>query len=145
MSEFPDADYPDFEKVVGVLLRPLVAKDSHIGNHLVIEFDQVVEAIGQLDTPFITIRKRGGPIDGDDFTAYPNIEVSCWGKSRQVVVAAEAKVVRLILQSAGEEVDGALIDSAEDITGGEESVLENPDDRCIIRMFRLGFRPQYQD
>ncbi|WNM69941.1 tail terminator [Rhodococcus phage GuyFagieri] len=144
MSEWHEAPYPDFEKVVGVLLRPLVAYDEHIGNFLVAGYDQIAATMED-GTPFITILKRGGPIDPDDFTAYPLIEVSCWGKSRPVAVKAEADVLRLMMSAAATEVDGALIDSVEDLTGSEEVNLENPDDRCVTRMFRLGFRPQYPD
>lgn len=144
MSEIPtNIVIPDFEKVIGALLRPLVVHDNDIGNFLVLDYD---EQIGNHDTPFITIRERGGEFDMDDFTSYPNIEVSSWGKTRSVARNTNAQVQLLILQVAGEEVDGVLIDSAEDVTGSEEpSGLENPDDRCVTRMFRLGFRPQYQD
>ena len=148
MSEWHDGEYPDFEKVVGARLLPLVKYPEHIGNFLVFEFDQIEEAWQNDDDermPFITIRHRGGPVDPDDFTAYPLIEVSCWGKSRPVAVRADQDVLRLMMSAAAEEVAGALIDSVEDLTGSEEVNLENPDDRCKTRLFRLGFRPQYPD
>lgn len=144
MSEIPiNMEIPDFEKVIGALLRPLVVHDADIGNFLIVNYDEQIE---NHDTPFITIRERGGAFDLDDFTSYPNIEVSCWGKSRSVARSTAASTFVLVLQAAGEEVEGVLIDSAEDVTGAEEpGDVSNNDDRCVTRMFRLGFRPQYQD
>lgn len=143
MSEYPpNVTWPDPERVVGSIVRPLVGHDAHIGNFLIVEYD---EQVGDQDMPFITVRERGGVIDDDDFTSYPNVEVSCWGKTRAVARSTMSEATRLVLQSGGTEVDGVLVDSAEDITGAEEPVLENPDDRCLTKMFRLGFRPIYQD
>ena len=143
MSEYPDnVTWPDPEKVVGTIVRPLVGHDAHVGNFLVVDYD---EQIGDQDQPFITVRERGGVIDDDDFTSYPNVEVSCWGKTRSVARSTMSEATKLVLQSGGTEVDGVLVDSAEDITGSEEPVLENPDDRVLTKMFRLGFRPIYQD
>lgn len=143
MSDYPDnVEWPDPEKVVGTLVRPIVAFDEHVGNFLIADYD---EQIAPIDTPFITVRERGGSIDPDDFTSYPLVEVSCWGKTRLVARNAMKQALSVILQSGGTEVNGELVDSAEDMTGAEEPVLENPDDRCVTRMFRLGFRPIYQD
>jgi hypothetical protein len=143
MSEYPDdVLWPDPEKVVGALLLPIVARPEDIGKFLIAEY---VELIADHDTPFITVRERGGQIDPDDFTSYKNVEVSCWGKTRSVARSAMDRAVQLVLGSGGTEVIGALVDSAEDVTGAEEPVLENPDDRCLTRMFQLGFRPIYQD
>lgn len=143
MSEYPDnVTWPDPEKVVGTIVRPLVGHDAHVGNFLVVDYD---EQIGDQDQPFITVRERGGVIDQDDFTSYPNVEVSCWGKTRSVARNTMSEATKLVLQSGGTEVNGVLVDSAEDITGSEEPVLENPDDRVLTKMFRLGFRPIYQD
>lgn len=142
-GDYPDnVEWPDAEKVVGALVLPHVEDEADIGNFLIVDYD---EQIANHDRPFITVRERGGSIDQDDFTSYPNIEVSCWGKSRTVARSTANRVLSTVLQSGGSEVIGALIDSAEDVTGAEEPVLENPDDRCITRMFRLGFRPIYQD
>jgi len=146
MSNYPEGlDYPDPEKVVGAILRPAVENDFDIGNFLVVDFEQVEEYIGNTDRLFVTVRERGGSGIADDFTNYPNVEVSCWGKSRSVARNGMDQVLKLVLQSGGTEVDGVLVDSAEDVTGAEEPVLENPDDRCLTRMFQLGFRPNYQD
>lgn len=144
MSEFPDADYGDIEKAVGVLLRPLVAENEHIGNFLIAEYDQIADPVELYGKPFIVLQLRGGPIDLDDFTWYANVEVSCWGKTRQVAVDATRDATRLILQAAGEEVGGVLIDNVEDSTGPQWQFLENPDDRCMTRVFEFALRPQYQ-
>lgn len=146
MSGMDDTDFADMEKAVGALLLPIVQDPDHIGNFLVIEYDQVGALLDATDKPFITIRERGGVLDSDTFTSYTNIEVSCWGKSRQVARKAAKDSFRLLMQCEdGAEVDGVLIDGVEDMTGAEEVSLENPDDRCVTRMFQLSSRPQYQD
>jgi len=149
MAEYPDATWPDYEKVVGALLRPLVADNSHIGN-LLVDYDSQVgdiiidgEPVERMETPRITIHERGGAVDPDDFTAFPRVEVACWAKKRQLARDTATSVTTLMLHSGGTEVAGALIDSVEDSTGSEELSLENPDDRCIIKLFTMGFRPQY--
>ncbi len=147
-GEYPDADWPDVERVVGVLLRPLVSADEYLGNFVVLDYDQ---QIGDANTPFITIHERGGELNSDDFTYFARIEVECWGKNRAVARSTMTKVMRIVLGSGGSEVAvpgdpvPSLIDMAEDTTGAEERALENPDDRCVTRMFTLGFRPMYQD
>lgn len=143
-SQYPEMVYPDIEKAVGRLLRPLVADDGHIGNFVIIEFDQVSEVIGALETPFISIRLRGGPIDSDDFTWYPNIEVSCWGRTRSVAQDAAFEATRLIMSTGGEECGGVGIDGVEDVTGPEEQMFDSRDERAMRRMFQLAIRPEYQ-
>lgn len=144
MSEYPDEGYGDIEKAIGALLRPLVAEDWHIGNFLVAEYDQIREPVEASGTPFITIICRGGPIDPDDFTWYADVEVSCWGKTRQVAVSTADQATRLILQAGGEEIDGIGIDAVEDVTGPNWTSVQNPDDRGLTRVFQLALRPQYQ-
>lgn len=148
-SDFPEAvHYPDIEKVLGVLLRPLVEKDSYIGNFVISDYDQdaIDEDTGQVtDSPFIEIHRRGGEYDPDDFSYYPNVEILFWGKSRSVANDTAAKGSILIHGCGGAEIDGVLIDLAEDATGDEEIRQNNFDDRCVTRQFRLGYRPIYPD
>ncbi len=142
MAEYPDAEDPDFERLVGIVLRPLVTKDDHIGNFLVVDFEQISEVLGETDVPFITIRKRGGTRDVDDFTLYANIEVSCWGKSREVAQGTGRKAVKLLLAlDGGSEIDGVLIDTVEDAAGSEEII--EVDDRQDTQLFTIGARPLY--
>lgn len=149
MSEYPDnATDPDFEKLVGVLLRPLVSDDSHIGNFLVVDYDQIEELLEGEDQPedpaFITIRKRGHNRDVDDFTITANIEVSCWGKTRSTAQGTAREAIKLLLQcDGGSEIDGVLIDTVEDMTGSEE-VIET-DDRRDVQLVAIGARPIYED
>lgn len=143
MAEYPDADEPDFERLVGHLLRPLVSQDNHIGNFLVVDFEQISPVLGEADVPFITIRKRGGTRDVDDFTLFANIEVSCWGKSREVAQGTARSAAKLLLAcDGGSEIDGVLIDTVEDAAGSEE-VIE-VDDRQDTQLFTIGARPLYQ-
>ena len=141
MSEIPD--FPDTEKCLGTLLQPLVAHPTHIGNFVVYDYD---EQIGDQDTPFIEIHRRGGPLDMATFTDWPVIEVSCWGKSRTVAMDTMRGVVRLVLlNNAGCHFDmgGAMYDSVEDVTGEQESESNNPDDRCVTRTFQFECRPKF--
>lgn len=138
-------DFPDVEKCVAALLRPIVADDNHIGNFVIADFDDVIEA-GQGDTPHIEIHRRGGRPDMATFTDWPLVEVLCWGKSRSVAVGAARDVVRLLVLNnpdghfmAGE----GFFDSVEDVTGSEEISSENPDDRCVSMTFELSCRPMY--
>lgn len=143
MSDFPeDVEWPDGEKVAGELLRPLVVHDNDIGNFLIVNY---TEQIANHDTPFITIRERGGYEDVDDFTSYQNIEVSCWGKSRNVARTTARKALAIMLNAGGEEVNGITVDSTEDVTGAEEPMLDNPDNRCVTRLIKMAFRPIYGD
>ena len=141
MSEIPD--FPDTEKCVGALLRPLVEHDADIGNFVVYNYD---EQIGDQDNPFIEIHRRGGPTDMATFTDWPVIEVSCWGKSRTVAMDTMKGVVRLVLlNNAGCHFDmgGAMYDSVEDVTGEQEAESNNPDDRCVTRTFQFECRPMF--
>lgn len=143
-SQYPEMVYPDVEKAVGRLLRPLVADDGHIGNFIIVEFDQVSAVIGELETPFIGIRLKGGPIDSDDFTWYPNIEVSCWGRTRSVAQGAAFDATRLVMSTGGEECGGVGIDSVEDVTGPEEQMFDSRDERAMRRIFQFAIRPEYR-
>lgn len=149
MSEYPDnGKDPDFEKLVGIVLRPLVPSDDHIGNFLIVDYDQVVEILEGEDAPedpaYITIRKRGHNRDVDDFTITANIEVSCWGKTRSTAQGTAREAIRLLLQhDGGSEIDGVLIDTVEDMTGSEE-VIET-DDRRDVQLVAIGARPIYED
>lgn len=141
MSNWPeDVEWPDGEKLAGALLRPLVVHDNDIGNFLIVDYN---EQIANHDTPFITVRERGGYEDPDDFTSYQDIEVSCWGKSRNVARSTSRKALAILLNA--EEVDGITIDGVEDVTGAEEPMLDNPDNRCVTRLIKMAFRPIYQD
>lgn len=141
MSEYPDAGYPDMEKLVASHIRPLVGHDAHIGNFVILDYDDQVE---DHDSPFITVRYRGGVIDSDDFTWYVNIEVSCWGKSRPVAQGTSFAAARLLFGCAGEGIGDVGIDGVEDVTGPEELTVSTPDDRCMTRIYQLAVRPQYQ-
>lgn len=139
----PLPDYPDVEKCIGALLRPLVEHDAHIGNFVVEDYD---EQIGDHDTPFITVTQRGGPTEMDNFTMYPVIEVSSWGKSRTVARDTMRGIVRLLLlDTFGEQfmAGGALFDSVEDVTGSQENETENSEDRCMTMTFQLECRPMF--
>ena len=148
-SDFPEGvTYPDIEKVIAKVLRPLVEKDSYIGNFIIADYDtdSVDETTGQVaDSPFIEIHRRGGEYDPDDFSYYPNVEVLFWGKSRSVANDTAAKGAILLLGCGGAEIDGVQIDLVEDATGDEEVRQNNFDDRCVTRQFRFGYRPIYPD
>lgn len=148
-SDFPEgAQYPDIEKVFASVLRPLVEKDSFIGNFVIASYDEdaIDEDTGEtVESPFIEIHRRGGEYDPDDFSYYPNVEVLFWGKSRSVANDTAAKGALLLLGCGGAEVDGVLIDLVEDATGDEEVRQNNFDDRCVTRQFRAGYRPIYPD
>ena len=148
-SDFPpNAVYPDIEKVFATVLRPLVEKDSFIGNFVIADYDQdrIDEETGEpSESPFIEIHRRGGEYDPDDFSYYPNVEILCWGKSRSVANETADKAQIMLLGCGGAEIDGVLIDLVEDATGDEEVRQNNFDDRCVTRQFRAGYRPTYPD
>ncbi|QAY17383.1 tail terminator [Gordonia phage IDyn] len=148
-SDFPEgAVYPDIEKLLAKVLRPLVEKDSHIGNFVVSDYDQdsIDEDTGEeVAGPFIEIHRRGGEYDPDDFSYYPNVEVLFWGKSRPVANDTAHKGTILLLGCSGAVIDGVQIDLLEDATGDEEVRQNNFDDRCVTRQFRVGYRPTYPD
>ena len=148
-SDFPEgAHYPDIEKLFATVLRPLVEKDSYIGNFVIEDYDKdsVDEDTGQVtDSPFIEIHRRGGEYDPDDFSYYPNVEVLFWGKSRSVANDTADLVQLLLLGCGGANIDGVDIDFVEDATGDEEVRQNNFDDRCVTRQFRTGYRPIYPD
>lgn len=135
--------FPDVEKCIGALLRPLVTHDAHIGNFVILDYDQQIE---EQDTPFIEIHRRGGPKDLATFTDWPVVEVSCWGKSRAVAQETMDGIVRLLLL---DNIDGhfmagdGFFDSVEDVTGSEEVETQNPDDRCVSMTVQLSCRPMY--
>jgi hypothetical protein len=135
--------WPDAEKCIGTLLRPLVEHDAHIGNHVILDYD---EQVGDQDTPFIELHRRGGPTDLATFTDWPVVEVLCWGKSRAVAQETMDGVIRLLLL---DNLDGhfmagdGFFDTVEDVTGSEEVESSNPDDRCVSRTFQLSCRPMY--
>lgn len=149
MSEFPEnGTDPDFEKLAASVLRPLVPSDDHIGNFLVVDYDQIQPMLEGEDQPedpaYITIRKRGHNRDVDDFTITANIEVSCWGKTRSTAQDTGREAIKLLLQhDGGSEIDGVLIDTVEDMTGSEE-VIET-DDRRDVQLVAIGARPIYED
>ncbi|AVE00692.1 tail terminator [Gordonia phage Buggaboo] len=148
-SDFPEgAVYPDIEKVFASVLRPLVEKDTYIGNFVIADYDKdaIDEDTGEVaSSPFIEIHRRGGEYDPDDFSYYPNVEILCWGKSRSVANDTAHKVAILLHGCGGAEIDGVLIDLVEDATGDEEVRQNNFDDRCVTRQFRAGYRPIYPD
>ncbi|ATS93119.1 tail terminator [Gordonia phage Patio] len=148
-SDFPDGiTYPDIEMLFGSVLRPLVEKDSHIGNFVISDYDQdkIDEVTGQvIETPFIEIHRRGGEYDPDDFSYSPNVEVLFWGKSRDMANGTANLATILLLGCSGAEVDGVYLDFVEDSTGDEEVRQNNFDDRCVTRQFRTGYRPIYPD
>ncbi|WAA19666.1 tail terminator [Gordonia phage Dalilpop] len=148
-SDFPEGvTYPDIEKLFASVLRPLVEKDSHIGNFVISDYDEdkVDEQSGEVvDGPFIEIHRRGGEYDPDDFSYSPNVEVLFWGKSRSVANDTAGLGTILLLGCSGAEVDGIQLDFVEDATGDEEVRQNNFDDRCVTRQFRTGYRPIYPD
>lgn len=148
-SDFPDgATYPDIEKLFAKVLRPLVEKDSYIGNFVVDDYDKDVidEDTGlEANSPFIEIHRRGGEYDPDDFSYSPNVEILCWGKSRSVANDTANLVQVLLLGCGGANIDGVDIDFVEDTTGDEEVRQNNFDDRCVTRQFRTSYRPIYPD
>lgn len=140
-SEIPD--FPDAEVCIAALLRPLVAFDNHIGNFVIEDYDEQVDDKDEL---YIELHERGGRIDMSRFTAWPMIEVMCWGKSRTVAQDGMKQVVRKLLldNRAGHFMaGGAFFDSVEDVTGSTEEPSDNPDDRCVSRTFQLECRPMY--
>lgn len=149
MSEYPEnGTDPDFEKLVASVLMSLVPDEDHIGNFLIVDYDQIEPQLfpddPAVDPAFISIRKRGHTRDVDHFTITANIEVSCWGKSRSTAQDTAREAARLLLQcDGGSEVDGVLVDTVEDLTGSEEII--EPDDRCDSQLFAIGARPIYED
>ena len=158
MTDSPIPDFPDTERCIAELLRPLVREADHIGNFVVEDFDTQVlgwsddgqhttDLLGLGDDGlFITVTERGGPVDLATFTAYPILEVSCWGKSRSVARNGAARVLRLLVLDNldGQFMAGGhLFDSAEDISGQEEVTVTNPDDRCVSQTFQLECRPMF--
>lgn len=151
-------DFPDAERCIAELLRPLVRHDEHIGNFVVDDFDEQILGIDPgtgepLDNAelgdglFITVTERGGVVDIPTFSAYPVLEVSCWGKSRSVARNGASQVLRLlVLDNLDGQfmAGGCLFDNVEDISGQEEVTVTNPDDRCVSQTFQLECRPMFE-
>lgn len=138
--------FPDVEVCIADLLRPLVEEDDHIGNFVIVDFDEMVLETGWEDTPFIEVHELDGDIDNATFTKWPVLEVLCWGKSRDVARQTAAAVTKLIVEDNFQEqfeAGGELFDSAELIAGSAEQKTINPDNRCVTLTFQLECRPIY--
>lgn len=139
---------PDVEVCFAEYLLPLVDDPSHIGNFVITDYQTEVVDQGWEDTPFIELHARGGEFDEATFTAWPVLEVLCWGKSREVAVQTAMKVMKMIVLDNVQQqfvAGDGFFDSASDITGSQEQETVSPDDRCVTRTFQLECRPEYDN
>ncbi|MFI5777028.1 hypothetical protein [Nocardia sp. NPDC051570] len=90
--------------------------------------------------PLIGVHRSGGGIDSEGITDRAMMSVCVVDATRPKAWATAAKVRQRLLAAGATEVDGALIDSTEEIIGNNQEQDTDIDDRFVDMEFWVSFR-----
>ena len=90
------------------------------------------------ETDAVVIERIGGTDDG--ITDRPDVEISCYSRSRAAAQALTEAVRQEILAMGGTKVGGVLIDKAQGIDSPKPIIDPVRNVRRIVTRYRLAFR-----
>jgi hypothetical protein len=128
--------WPDAELVYLDLLEPLGGPNT-----------SVTHTDEDFEPPAIQVQRTGGSDDG--VTDRAQMQVTCFGRTRQEAWALSGQVQQLVLSMSGggvvsgDYVTNVLIDYTETTVAGRQLPYTNPDMRTVVSEFRTDFRRQF--
>ncbi|MGW4364528.1 phage tail termination protein [Nocardia takedensis] len=116
--------YPNVHEVVITLLSPIAStvKSRRPG----------------LRTPYTVVRRVGGAEDG--ITDRPIVRVDTYADTDEQAERIKEACRQVITESGGTMVGDTLIDTASEITGGQDAPAPDPSDRKLTAVYQLSFR-----
>ncbi|MET7773737.1 hypothetical protein [Nocardia sp. NPDC005366] len=116
--------YPNVHEVLITLLTPIVptVKSRRPGQRL----------------PYTVVRRVGGAEDGT--TDRPIVRVDTYADTDEQAERLKEACRQVITESGGSEAGGVLIDTAREITGGQDAPALDPNDRKLTAVYQLSFR-----
>ena len=129
----PD-EFPDFEQVLIDLLTPI----AYTCTTLPKSAELMEQAL-----PLLWVRRVGGGLDADGITDTAHMQITAFSYTRRLSVQLARQARRAILGSPGADINGVLLDWAEEITGLIEMGDIDPLNRTEEIAFALDARRQY--
>jgi hypothetical protein len=90
------------------------------------------------DPPIIAVQRVGGPLDLDTYTDRATLQFTFYGVNRPKAWDLAAAGQRALLDAAGTEVAGVLIEYVDIPGGGVQTPDLDPDDRRVIATVEIG-------
>lgn len=133
-APYPEpGEFPDWEQVLIDLLTPITYTCQQL--------PPSAELI-QAALPLLWVRRDGGGVDFDQITDTANVRVVAMSDLRSQSWRLARQAREAILNCPGRDVNGVLVDWAEEITGQMEIGDEDPLRRDVEIAFRMMARRQ---